>query len=76
MNASEAEVNDLEVAVAIPAGTEIPDLVARALSLGWSVIPCRRDKRPCLSWKQFQSRKLTPEEIQSWHSRYNPSAWA
>ena len=50
--------------------------MARALSLGWSVIPCRRDKRPCLSWKQFQSRKPTPEEIQSWHSRYNPSAWA
>ena len=56
--------------------TEIPDLVARALSLGWSVIPCRADKRPCLAWKQFQSRTPTPKEIQSWHSRYNPSAWA
>ncbi len=55
---------------------EIPDSVARALALGWSVIPCRRDKRPCLSWKQFQSRKPTREEIQSWQSEYNPCAWA
>ena len=55
---------------------EIPDSVAQALALGWSVIPCRREKRPCLSWKQFQSRKPTPEEIRSWQSEYNPSAWA
>jgi len=56
--------------------TEIPDLVARALALGWSVIPCRSDKRPCLPWKEFQSRSPTLDEVQSWQSEYNPSAWA
>ena len=61
---------------AVLEGTEIPDSVAQALALGWSVIPCRRDKRPCLSWKQFQSRKPTPEEIRSWQSEYSPWAWA
>ena len=56
---------------------EIPDAVARALSLGWSVIPVRRDKSPYVSsWKQFQSRNPTLEEVLSWQLEYNPTAWA
>ena len=55
---------------------EIPAPVAQAVALGWSVIPCRSDKRPHLSWKEFQSRSPTLEEIEAWQSEYNPSAWA
>ena len=61
---------------AVLEGTEISDSVARALALGWSVIPCRRDKRPCLSWRKFQEVRATEEEIRSWQATYNPSAWA
>ena len=61
---------------AVLEGTEIPDSVARALALGWSVIPCRPDKRPCLSWRKFQKVRATEEEIRSWQATYNPSAWA
>ena len=77
MNTTEAGGNEhYQGPAAVLEGTEIPDSVARALALGWSVIPCRRDKRPCLSWKQFQSRRPTREEIRSWQSEYNPCAWA
>ena len=55
--------------------TEIPAPVKRALDLGWSVIPCRRDKRPCLPWKKFQNERATEEDIRSWQAKYSPPAW-
>lgn len=37
------------------------------LNRGWSVIPIRpRDKKPLCSWKKFQTRFPTREELQSW----------
>lgn len=38
-------------------------------SLGWSVIPVGADKKPLLeSWKEFQSRRATKEELKKWFS--------
>ena len=35
--------------------------------LGWSVIQLKaRDKVPCRDWKEFQSRRATPNEISNW----------
>lgn len=33
---------------------------------GFSVIPCRPDKKPYLPWTEFQQRGATAEEIKSW----------
>lgn len=42
---------------------------------GWSVIPIRPDtKKPCVSWKEFQDRQPTEEEIGGWCARW-PSAY-
>ena len=41
---------------------------------GFSVIPCGKDKRPLLSsWKEFQTRKPTEQEIFAWWTQ-NPDA--
>ena len=34
--------------------------------MGLSVIPCRLDKKAYFSWKEFQQRRATPDEISSW----------
>ncbi len=41
-------------------------LALKALKIGWSVIPCDRDKKPLVSWKEFQTRKATEEEVRKW----------
>jgi predicted P-loop ATPase len=49
---------------------------ARALSLGWSIIPVGLDKKPLVSrWKPYQKRQPTEDELRAW-TRSNPSAWA
>ena len=55
--------------------TAIPQRVDMALAQGWSVIPCRKDKRPCVSWKRFQQTRPTEAEIRSWVAQYQPDCW-
>lgn len=43
------------------------------LGRGWSVIPVGQDKRPLISWKEFQTRRATPEELVNWWTQ-NPDA--
>jgi len=33
---------------------------------GFSIIPQAQDKKPLISWTQYQERKPTPEEIEAW----------
>jgi hypothetical protein len=35
-------------------------------SLGLSVIPVSRDKKPLIPWKEYQSRRASPSEIVGW----------
>ena len=37
---------------------------------GWSVIPIGNNKKPLVSWKEFQKRCATPEEIKAWAQQY------
>jgi hypothetical protein len=46
-----------------------------ATRLNWSVIPVGEDKRPLISWKQYQTERATPEQIQQWQHELNPPAW-
>jgi hypothetical protein len=49
------------------------DQALRYLSLGLSVIPIKaRDKKPAIgSWKIYQSRHATPEELSKWFSGHD-----
>lgn len=47
-----------------------------ALQRGWSIIPVGLDKKPLISsWKPFQERRPTAEEVEDW-KKLNPPAWA
>ena len=35
-----------------------------------SVIPVARDKRPLVKWEEFQKRRPTEEEVESWWTRW------
>lgn len=39
--------------------------------LGLSVIPVGRDKKPLIAWKEYQTRKPTQNEIDSWYEKWN-----
>lgn len=46
----------------------------RYLERGWNVMPVKRDKLPHLAtWKEYQQRMATEQEIKSWWARW-PSA--
>jgi hypothetical protein len=46
------------------------------LDAGWSIIPMGMSKKPLLStWKEFQHRPPTQQELAAW-SALNPPAWA
>lgn len=49
------------------------DTALRYLGLGFSVIPVKaRDKRPALaSWKEFQTRRATEDEVRSWFKNHD-----
>jgi hypothetical protein len=42
------------------------------LSWGFSVIPCKLDKKPLIAWQEFQKRKPTQEEIKDWFTTSQP----
>ena len=37
---------------------------------GFSVIPCRPDKKPYVSWTEFQKRRAAKEEINQWWHKH------
>jgi hypothetical protein len=37
---------------------------------GFSVIPCRPDKKPFISWTDYQKRRATGEEIREWWGKW------
>src|SRR3989442_1778572 len=49
----------------------------RYLTLGCSIIPVGADKRPLLtSWKEFQARRPSADEVQRWFDDLNPQGIA
>ena len=55
--------------------TRVPS-PTEALALGWSIIPCDRNKKPLIpSWKPFQNRLPTPKELTHW-TELHPSTWS
>ena len=50
--------------------------VAEAVARGWSIIPTNTNKQPLVtSWKPYQTRKPTDEELAAWSKR-SPQSWA
>ena len=58
-----------------PSEALIPPTPSEALILGWSIIPCDRNKKPRVRWKSFQDCRPTPKEVEEWSLR-NPATWA
>jgi P4 family phage/plasmid primase-like protien len=49
---------------------------ALAIKLGWSIIPTGQNKQPIIaSWKPYQTRRPTEEEISEW-LELNPATWS
>lgn len=40
------------------------------LEKGFSVIPIKPNKKPYISWEEFQARRATREEIIEWWKRW------
>src|SRR5579871_3349110 len=58
-------------------GSVVPELVVEGVERGWSVIPVRGDKTPCLnSWKRWQGERPTLQQVEAWQRKFNPPAWA
>lgn len=57
----------------------IPDItqVLQLRELGWSLIPCKTNKKPYLqSWKFAQAKPAEAEQLQEWRKVYRPLLWA
>lgn len=42
------------------------DFVRRIVSAGYNVIPVKGKHPPLISWKEYQDRQVTPEEVVTW----------
>ena len=40
------------------------------LERGFSVIPCGKDKKPLISWKEYQSKRATEKEVTQWVEQF------
>jgi hypothetical protein len=40
------------------------------ISMGMSVIPLAKDKKPLISWLEFQKRKASEDEVRAWFDKY------
>lgn len=38
--------------------------------IGWSIIPVGQDKKPLISWLEFQERRASKEEIKAWFRKF------
>jgi hypothetical protein len=42
----------------------------------WPMLPSRgQQKKPCVSWKRFQTQLPTAGEIRAWQENFNPERW-
>jgi putative DNA primase/helicase len=47
------------------------------LEMRWSIIPCGTHKKPLVTtWKPFQSRRPSPDEVMEWGVNLRPPCWA
>lgn len=38
--------------------------------IGWSIIPVGQDKKPLISWAEFQERRASKDEIKAWFKKF------
>lgn len=49
---------------------KILNLAISYLQRGWSILPCGKNKIPLISWKEFQTRMPTEEEVKRWFKQF------
>jgi archaellum biogenesis ATPase FlaH len=42
----------------------------RYYSLGFSIIPVGKDKKPLVAWKKYQDERATPDQIKTWFKQF------
>jgi len=47
--------------------TQRTEIVSRLYGMGFNLIPMN-GKKPCIEWKPYQTKRVTPEEIKEWMS--------
>lgn len=55
---------------AVETTNEMLTQTLRCHALGFSIIPVGNDKKPLVPWKQYQSKKATPEQIATWFKQF------
>lgn len=56
---------------------DLEKFLLRLHDLGWSLIPCKTNKKPYLqSWKGAQQKPASLEQLKSWLKVYRPLLWA
>jgi hypothetical protein len=48
----------------------ILDYAMKYLSLGYSIIPVGKDKKPLIKWEAYQKRKATENEVRAWWMKW------
>ena len=51
------------------------DEAVRAVDRGWNIIPLSiKSKKPLCEWKEYQTRKVTHEEVDKWFTEGAPTS--
>src|SRR5256885_13463164 len=59
-----------------PTQSNLPQMIFKGYELGWAMIPVGLNKKPYFSWKEYQKKRPTIEQLEEWQQQYNPPAWA
>src|SRR5436305_12566285 len=67
---------DLSMSDTRPRRITLPRVVEEALVQRWSLIPCGKNKKPLIqSWKEFQIKAASSDQIMEWHRQLRPVCW-
>lgn len=56
--------------MSIGRNTQLLNAALEYLDAGYSIIPVGQDKKPLISWIEFQKRQATREEVKEWWTRH------
>ena len=56
--------------IGVPPMTDMLKYALKYHRLGFSIIPCKSDKRPIVKWESYQRRSADVEQIKEWWTKY------
>jgi hypothetical protein len=64
------------VGLSMPNTNSLPWVVAAAIEHGWSIVPVDIGKHALVEWAPLQSERASLHQVEEWHTRLHPAAWA